>query len=180
MYKIIGADLKEYGPVSAEQLRQWIAEGRVNGQTKVQAADATEWKTMADLPEFAGVLPASPLPAHPIAPVEPSVELGATSAPMTPLPLTPRNSQMAVWAMVSGIGSLLCCCGFWLLAPLAIVLGAVALSQSKDHPELTGRGFAITGIVLGIVAILSWAVFWLVCFSSPDFMQSMRNAMQQQ
>jgi hypothetical protein len=50
MYKIIGADLKEYGPVSAEQLRQWMAEGRVNGQTKVQAADATEWKAMADLP----------------------------------------------------------------------------------------------------------------------------------
>ena len=41
MYKIIGADLKEYGPVSVEQLRQWISEGRVNAQTKVQAADAT-------------------------------------------------------------------------------------------------------------------------------------------
>ena len=35
MYKIIGADQKEYGPVTAEQLRQWIAEGRVNGQTSV-------------------------------------------------------------------------------------------------------------------------------------------------
>jgi hypothetical protein len=27
-YKIIGADLMEYGPVSAEQIRQWINEGR--------------------------------------------------------------------------------------------------------------------------------------------------------
>ena len=55
MYKIIGADQKEYGPVSAEQLRQWIAEGRVNGQTKVQAADATEWQTMADKGQVVGI-----------------------------------------------------------------------------------------------------------------------------
>ena len=31
MYKIIGADQKEYGPVSIEQLRLWITEGRVDG-----------------------------------------------------------------------------------------------------------------------------------------------------
>ena len=42
MYKIIGADQKEYGPVSAEQLRLWIAEGRVNGQTSVWPEGATE------------------------------------------------------------------------------------------------------------------------------------------
>jgi len=27
VYKIIGADGKEYGPITAEQLRRWIAEG---------------------------------------------------------------------------------------------------------------------------------------------------------
>ena len=36
MYKIIGADGKEYGPVSTEQLRQWLLEGRVNSHTQVQ------------------------------------------------------------------------------------------------------------------------------------------------
>ena len=54
MYKIIGADQKEYGPVSAEQLRQWMAEGRVNVQTRVLPEGATEWKALGDLPEFAG------------------------------------------------------------------------------------------------------------------------------
>ena len=33
MYKIIGSDQKVYGPVTAEQLRQWLAEGRVNPST---------------------------------------------------------------------------------------------------------------------------------------------------
>jgi hypothetical protein len=49
MYKIIGADGKEYGPVSAEQLRQWQAEGRVNAQTKVQAEGSADWKTVAEI-----------------------------------------------------------------------------------------------------------------------------------
>jgi hypothetical protein len=54
MYKIIGADGKEYGPISAEQLRQWMVEGRANQQTKVLPEGATEWKTVGELPEFSG------------------------------------------------------------------------------------------------------------------------------
>src|SRR5260370_19865488 len=57
MYKIIGGDLKEYGPVSAEDLRRWIAEGRVTGQTQVLAADGAEWKPLSSFPEFADSLP---------------------------------------------------------------------------------------------------------------------------
>ena len=57
MYKIIGADQKEYGPVTAEQLRQWLAEGRVNAQTQVLPEGAIEWKALGDLPEFAAPSP---------------------------------------------------------------------------------------------------------------------------
>src|SRR5512142_1773357 len=57
MYKIIGADQKEYGPVSIEQLRQWLAEGRVNARTQVLPEGATEWKALGDLPEFAAAAP---------------------------------------------------------------------------------------------------------------------------
>lgn len=58
MYKIIGADQNEYGPVSADQLRQWLAEGRANARTPVQAAGGTEWKTLSAYPELADLLPA--------------------------------------------------------------------------------------------------------------------------
>jgi hypothetical protein len=57
MYRIIGADGREYGPVSAEQLRQWMVEGRVNNQTRVQAEGSTEWKTFAEFPELTGSIP---------------------------------------------------------------------------------------------------------------------------
>jgi uncharacterized membrane protein len=63
MYKIIGADQKEYGPVTAEQLRQWLAEGRVNGQTSVCSAGSAEWKPLAAFPEFADDLATKPAAA---------------------------------------------------------------------------------------------------------------------
>jgi hypothetical protein len=64
MYKIIGGDGKEYGPASAEEIRRWFAEGRLNRQTLLQAADSTDWKPLSDFPEFASIagIPAGPPP----------------------------------------------------------------------------------------------------------------------
>lgn len=58
MYKIIGADQKEYGPVTSDQIRQWIAEGRANAQTLVQAEGGPDWKPLSAIPEFAEALAA--------------------------------------------------------------------------------------------------------------------------
>jgi hypothetical protein len=91
----------------------------------------------------------------------------------------PANSQMAVWSFITGIVSLLCCCGWYLVAPVAIVLGAVALSQLKSRPELTGSGFAVAGIILGIVAILIYAAMTVIMVLSPQFMQNLQNALPQ-
>jgi uncharacterized membrane protein len=52
MYKIIGADGREYGPVTVEQIQQWIREGRANAQTRVQPEGGAEWKALGELPEF--------------------------------------------------------------------------------------------------------------------------------
>lgn len=51
MYKIIGADGNEYGPVSIDQVRRWIAEGRADAQTKVQI-EGGEWKPLSEFSEF--------------------------------------------------------------------------------------------------------------------------------
>jgi hypothetical protein len=67
MYKILGADQREYGPVTADQLRQWITEGRANSLTMVQGPDSTEWKPLSSFTEFAGVMPAAAATA-PVAP----------------------------------------------------------------------------------------------------------------
>ncbi len=56
MFKIIGADQKEYGPVTADQINAWILEGRANGQTLVQALGSNEWKPLSGLTAFATAL----------------------------------------------------------------------------------------------------------------------------
>jgi TM2 domain-containing membrane protein YozV len=66
MYRIIGKDNQTYGPVSAEQLRNWIAENRANAQTLAQTEGAQEWKPLGSFPEFAPDL--KPPLASPTAP----------------------------------------------------------------------------------------------------------------
>src|SRR5580693_2417883 len=61
-YTIIGGDKKEYGPISADDVRQWIAEGRLNAQSLAKGDTDTAWRTVASFPEFAEVLAGSTPP----------------------------------------------------------------------------------------------------------------------
>jgi TM2 domain-containing membrane protein YozV len=65
MYKIIGTNGRPYGPVSAEEIRRWIAENRVNAQTSVQMEGSQEWKPLGSFSEFASELKAVPPPIAP-------------------------------------------------------------------------------------------------------------------
>ena len=66
MFTILGADGKEYGPVPAGKVHEWINGGRANLQTKARRAEETEWKTLGEFPEFAAaVVPPPPTAAAP-------------------------------------------------------------------------------------------------------------------
>ncbi len=54
MYTIIGGDGKEYGPVTAQQVRAWIAAGRANLDTQAKAAGTNEWRKLREYDEFSG------------------------------------------------------------------------------------------------------------------------------
>src|SRR5581483_520876 len=54
-YTIIGGDGKQYGPVSGDDLRKWISEGRVNGQTMVKSETDPDFHPLSTFPEFADV-----------------------------------------------------------------------------------------------------------------------------
>jgi len=62
MYKIIGADGRQYGPISVDQLRQWIVQGRANAQTLAQLEGTTEWKPLSSFPELADQVSPAALP----------------------------------------------------------------------------------------------------------------------
>lgn len=142
MYKILGADGRQYGPVSPEQLRRWIAEGRANASTQTLAEGAAEWKPLGTLPEFAGHF----APAVPPAVTGPRATYGR------------KTNGNALWGMIFGILALfccLCCCLNIPLGAVGLIFSIIGLSQINEFPELyEGRGLAIVGIVLSALGLL--------------------------
>ena len=170
MYKIIGADGREYGPVTADRLREWIAEGRASAQTKALAEGSTQWKPLAEYLEFAPLL-------APIAPPLPAPG---------PISITraPRTNSMALAAMVMGILSMtcgVCCCGCCYGLPfnaLGIVFALLALSQIRDDPQSQqGRGLAIAGLVLCILSfvIAALSVVLGLAMGTPEVLRKIHR-----
>jgi hypothetical protein len=157
MYKIIGADGKIYGPASAEQLRQWLAEGRANAQTQTLADGVAEWKPLGALPEFAG---------HFTPPTPPVIGPLQTGTSLTGQ--LPKTNSYATAGLIFGLLSLTCCCGFPFTI-LGLVFSLIALSQINRHPELyEGRGVAIAGLVLSAASfILSFGLLLFNLALSP-------------
>ena len=153
MYRIIGADGKEYGPITADQVRQWIEEGRANAQTRVLMEGTSEWKTLGELPEFGGTPP-------PIAPP------GAAppSAAFPGMPPTSRAREMvsgpAIGLMITGILGML----FAASQLVRMLGGARHMPQSMGSPEVDkmvamlmgplGLAFGGVGLITGLLVLL--------------------------
>jgi len=136
MYKIIGDDGKEYGPVSLEELRQWIAQGRVNGQSRVRPEGVADWQPASSFPEIRALL-AGPAAAPAAAPPLPS-----------PVPPGEVRSGLAITSFVFG---LVLCLGPFTGLP-AIICGHIAHARARRSPQqYGGAGFAIAGFILGYV-----------------------------
>jgi len=71
LYSIIGGDQKEYRSLSAQDLRQWIAEGRLNAQSLAKAEGDEEFRPLGGFPEFVDALAAAA--AEPPSPPGPAV-----------------------------------------------------------------------------------------------------------
>ncbi|MCS7047826.1 MAG: glycerophosphoryl diester phosphodiesterase membrane domain-containing protein [Verrucomicrobiae bacterium] len=52
MYRVIGGDGREYGPVELPVLEQWIREGRVNSQSQVRREADANWQPASAFPEL--------------------------------------------------------------------------------------------------------------------------------
>jgi len=70
MYKIIGGDKNEYGPVSIEEMQLWISQNRVNARTMVKKEGTDEWKPLGNHPELAALLGGKPPPAASVPPAD--------------------------------------------------------------------------------------------------------------
>jgi len=146
MYKIIGADGKEYGPATADHIRGWISSGRCDGRTMARLEGTTEWKGLGEFPDLAEALTSSSVPPMP-PPGEPKVE----------------TSGLAIASLICGILGLFTC----LPGPIGWVLGVMARRQiKKSNGQLGGAGLATAGIVISIFVT---AVFVLLAAAGVLF-----------
>jgi len=124
MYKIIGGDGKQYGPISADQIRAWLAEGRLNPDSSIQSDPDPQWKPLRTFPELQALCS------------------GNVPAPTVP----PKTCGMAVASLV--LGCLTLFCSLFTAIP-GIIFGILGLNKiDRSGGKLTGEGMAITGICL--------------------------------
>jgi hypothetical protein len=79
-YFVMGGDGQEYGPVSAEKIRAWIAEQRLECKTPVKSPHSKDWVFLESLPEFADMFRPSVSPPKPNRRIWPLVTLFVLSA----------------------------------------------------------------------------------------------------
>jgi hypothetical protein len=147
MFTIIGSDNKPYGPVSAEQLLQWLADGRIHHQTLVQSSGSTDWQPLGLMAKTHGLAIPPPLPPV-IRTAISSVRMQDDAGMRLLMPV-----GRSIWAIAAGYLGL-----FSLLAvpaPFALAAGVMAIidirkSRANGSPKY-GMGRAIFGLVMGAV-----------------------------
>jgi prepilin-type processing-associated H-X9-DG protein len=161
-YTVIAHDRNQYGPVSEEQLRQWIRDGRANAQTRAQVEGSTEWKTLGLFPEFQADL--------------------AAAAPSAPPPLTAptqgtataKISGMAVTSLVLGILGLFSC---GITALVGLILGIIAMVRIKNSQgSLNGNGLALAGTIVSGIFLLMVPI--LAAMLLPALASAKQKAME--
>lgn len=83
-------------------------------------------------------------------------------------PAETRPSVTSTWAAASLLCGVAVCCPA--MTVISILLGVRALVQIKANPSMRGRGMALTGITLGVLATIGWivgAIWWHVHARTP-------------
>ncbi len=76
-------------------------------------------------------------------------------------PAQTKTSGLAITSMIIGILSILGAAMFLLPSLLAVIFGHIGINQCNRDPMMTGKGMAITGLVLGYLTLAGWVVWFL-------------------
>lgn len=145
-----------YGPVDAQQVQTWVAQGRVGPDDLVWREGMGEWQAISAVPELSG--PGAPAAGLPVS--------GPTAAAQT---------QRAGWRVVPhrggavlalGIVGLVVCfiCGI-----IAWVMGSSDLkAMAAGQMDPTGKGITQAGKICGMISVILAIVgfgFWILWFA---------------
>ena len=158
MYRIIGTDGKTYGPVTLDQVRQWILQGRADSRTPVFVDGARDWTILGLLPELSPNFTGTP----------------PVITALRPVPAQPgKTNSFATAGLVCSLLSWTCCSCFPLNL-LGLVFSLIGLLQINARPDLyEGRSLAIAGLILSGLNLLWSCGFALLelAMSPPNIMR---------
>src|SRR5260221_8335400 len=130
MFKILGADGRECGPATTEQILQWIADGRANAQTMAQVEGTADWKPLASFAEFTATLGVAPTATPPRSeagappPPPPPPIPGPVNAEARAAEIIARDYQIDIGSCISR-GWELVKANFWLLVGASFLVNLV-------------------------------------------------------
>lgn len=139
MYRVVGVDNREYGPIPAETVREWIQQRRANSETIARLEDGGAWKPLRTFEEFRDALGL------------PEASVGGAPPEFSTFNAGPKSNGLATAGLFfSCLGG--CCCP--IVGPLlAILLSAMAWAQIRGKPGLyvTSANIPKLAIVIGVV-----------------------------
>lgn len=160
MFTILGADGKEYGPVTAAKIAEWIAGGRANLQTQARRAEDAEWKTLGDFTEFNPAATPPPLPAVPVAQAAPALQI----APDTEL--AERGIRLGAFVIDYILGVLATLPGFLILGPTFLSIFVTAASGQQPDFSALQAGSLMSGLLVLALGTLILLVIQIVMLST--------------
>lgn len=146
MYRVIGKDGKEYGPIEREELRRWIFEHRLIETSLVKAEGSDVWVPIGKAPEFAEFFGGGS--AAPKATIPPSASAGFSESLRGTHPL-------CIWGFCFSIASCVICCFGLPLGVAGFILSLLGLVTVVKDPRYKGKVLAIIGIIVSLLVIFS-------------------------
>jgi uncharacterized RDD family membrane protein YckC len=137
MYTIIGGDGKEYGPVTAAQIRAWMASGRASLDTQAKFLGTDEWKRLGDFPEFTGGV-APPLLDSP--------------SPSAQADLASRVERLGSW-LLDTLFAMICFSPLLIGVPLAVLSAALKDHDWQSVATLPGMVFSFCFAAFALLAL---------------------------
>jgi hypothetical protein len=165
-YLIIGGDQKEYGPITAEEVCKWIAEGRLNAQSRAKAESDAEFRPLSAFPEFAAAL------AAPAAPPPPLTALGAGADDGRAAALRLVKGPVIGLKVTAIVGLVLVAIG--LVINILTLCGTPIGMQQINDPQVQ-KLFNSLGGGLGIVQNIIGAIVGVIVLIGAAKMQQLQN-----
>lgn len=174
-YFIIGGDGKEYGPVTDAELREWIAEDRLNAQSLAKAESDAEFRALDKFPEFADAF--SKAPASGIPPIQPQPAATADNSRAAALK---RIKVPALGLKIVAVINLVL--SLWSLAQMLFFPPDLEALNSElktlNNPQMTEfvqKIMHISNGPLGIANVVLGMVMAILIFMGASKMQSLRS-----